>query len=186
MTYRMVTSKMIGIYAFVAAILFFLLLAVVDRDRTRFSNRVLLRIRGLVHSSQRTHFALYFTGLVFIAVALNLFVNESGDRFLEDAFTWPNQVFIWLNMTALVALYSLDRFRWKRTEEEELDAQLRVLEETVEKAPTPAEGIDHILEYTAQHRDEFPTDIHERFLAYISQREDAIGKEARERYKTFQ
>ncbi len=190
MAHWVVTGRMSGIYALVAAVLFLLLLAVADRNKARFTNRVLLRVREFLHSSRKTYFALYFTSLVFIAISFNLFVGESGDRFLQEAFTWPIQLFIWLNMTALVVLYSLGRFRRKMTEEERFDALLRVFEETVERAPTPAEGIDHVLEYITEYRDEFPhefpRDIPGRFLAYLSKRDDAIGREARERCKTIQ
>ncbi|RLI51590.1 MAG: hypothetical protein DRO93_15975 [Candidatus Thorarchaeota archaeon] len=166
--------------------LYLLFLIVVDSRRDRFSNRTLHRIGFLLHTSQRFHVSAYLSSLFLLTISFNILVRESGSRFLIEAFPLPTQTLIWSIMILLVLLHNFGRFRWTTTETENRQALLRVLEETVEKASNPAAGIDHVIGYVTRHQNRFPPDILEEFLAYLSLRDDTIGKEARKRHEDIQ
>ncbi|MGV9169817.1 MAG: hypothetical protein ACOC38_07760 [Promethearchaeia archaeon] len=166
----------LGTFLVSVSFIFCVFIIFVDRKWEKIGNTTLSDMGRTLHISWRAHFAVYGICVLSVGTSLAVFIFESGNPFLKEAFPIFNQLLIWGCLLVLVGVENLRRFKWQKEGEDSRRALYEALEDTVENAPSPVEGINHVINYVQERPSEFNSKTVEEFLSYLSQREDEIGE----------
>ncbi len=88
---------------------------------------------------------------------------------------------VWVLAIAGLVQWNVFRFPVYKYEDDRLAKRNRVLEETVDKAPSAVEGIERAMSVLKDQRKEWDPIDAESFLRYLARRDDEVGAEARRR-----
>jgi hypothetical protein len=171
----------LGAVAFSLSLAALMIVLTIDRAGGRVHESHIREAWSSLHTSPKAHVIAYIGCLLCIAISANVLIQESESVFLIEAFSLSTQTLIVLGMFGVVLLFNVTRFRWSKTADYDILALNRALEETVDRAPSPIEGIDHVVSYVESHKKEWEPGTVESFLEYLAMRNDEAGAEARRR-----
>jgi hypothetical protein len=179
---------MLGSLLFAGSLLLLVVVVVCDRFGRRPGHRWAHDLDALLHKSRKAHLGVYGSLMTAVWFSFYQFAAESSSSLLFFR-SYLQQVSLgdwfmgWGLVIAGLLQVNVFRFPLFRSEDDHLTTRNLALEETVDKASSPTEGVEHAMNVLKAHRKEWDPITVESFLRYLIRRDDEVGAEARRRLK---
>lgn len=182
---------MIGFLLIVIAAILFVFALYMDIIANSEGTTPLIQKAKRIRASANMELILHETPLLILALGFALFVDESGNSFLQEAFpTYMSRIYGVPFLVLIVFVINIVRHRRFGIGIDRETAVLCALEEVVDEAMkheamTPEEGLLSAINYVKSRPTEFDENILESLLMFLAKRDDAVGKTARDRLGTI-
>jgi energy-converting hydrogenase Eha subunit A len=182
---------MIGLLLIVMAAILFIFAVYMDIIASSEGTTPLIQKAKKIRASANMELILHEIPLLILALGFALFVDESGNLFLQEAFpTYTSRIYGFPFLALIVIMINIARHRRFGIGIDEETAVLCALEEVVDEAMTheamtPEEGLLSAINYVKSRPTEFDENIVESLLIFLARRDDAVGKISRNRLSTI-
>ena len=176
---------MIGSLLLLMAVVQFCFILSIEILSKRETSRAPFRIAQRVRSSANLELAVHESFIVFLAVGLYFFVDESGSALLQDIFpTFESRTYGWVVIVFIVFAINIIRHARFGLVVDDETGMLLALQQLVDESPRPEEGIDNVIQHIKSYPEHYDVETLSLLLNFLSRRIDEVGRLARNRLET--